>query len=54
MDERGDALSVVLVDDDAAVRDSLRRFALDVLRPVGAALDRLPAEEVYGAASPYW
>jgi alkylation response protein AidB-like acyl-CoA dehydrogenase len=36
------------------VRDSLRRFALDVLRPVGAALDRLPAEEVYGAASPYW
>lgn len=44
----------VLSDTETAVRDRLGRFALEVMRPVGAELDRLPADEVYAPDSVFW
>ena len=46
--------SEILSDTEVAVRDTLRRFALEVLRPVGAELDKLQADEVHAADSIYW
>lgn len=51
MDERGDALSVVLVDDDAAVRDSLALLlGLRGYRTVTFA----SAEDLLAAVTPDW
>ena len=48
-------LETSLTEEERAVRDTARRFAQDVLRPVGTALDRLaePAE-VIAAKSALW
>jgi alkylation response protein AidB-like acyl-CoA dehydrogenase len=35
-------IEVTLTDHERAIRDSTRRFAQEVMRPAGAALDRLP------------
>ncbi|MFN8544245.1 MAG: acyl-CoA dehydrogenase family protein [Candidatus Binatia bacterium] len=44
-----------LSEDERAVRDTARRFATDVMRPVGAALDRLPdPDQVIAKGSPLW
>ncbi|MDA1100178.1 MAG: acyl-CoA/acyl-ACP dehydrogenase [Proteobacteria bacterium] len=46
------ALAVQLDDTELAVQETARRFAGEVLRPVGAALDKLPAGEMIQAHSP--
>lgn len=46
--------SEVLSETETAVRDTLRRFALDVMRPVGKALDTMTADEVIAPESPLW
>jgi len=43
-----------LNETEAAVRDTVHRFAEDVMRPVGTALDKLTAEEVIADGSPLW
>ncbi|MBI2964297.1 MAG: acyl-CoA dehydrogenase [Deltaproteobacteria bacterium] len=48
-------VEIGLSDEERAVRDTAHRFAEEVLRPVGAALDRLPdPQSVIGAGSPLW
>jgi alkylation response protein AidB-like acyl-CoA dehydrogenase len=48
-------IEVSLTDDERAIRDTARRFAEETLRPVGAALDRLPdPAEVISPGSPLW
>ena len=46
------ALPVELDDSELAVQETARRFAGGVLRPMGAALDKLPAEELIRDGSP--
>jgi len=41
-------------DEETAVQAGLHRFAKDVLRPLGAELDRMSAEEAIAPGSPYW
>ena len=36
----------ILSDTERAVRDTLRRFALEVMRPIGKELDTLSPEEI--------
>jgi alkylation response protein AidB-like acyl-CoA dehydrogenase len=43
-----------LSEEEAAVQAGLHRFAKDVMRPLGAELDRLSAEDVIAPGSPYW
>jgi len=44
-----------LSDEERAVRDTARRFAEEVLRPIGAKLDRLPEPaDVIAPKSPLW
>ncbi len=47
-------LNLDLDDADIAVRDAAHRFAAEVVRPVGTALDRLPADAVVAPDSPLW
>jgi alkylation response protein AidB-like acyl-CoA dehydrogenase len=48
-------IEVSLTDHERAVRDTARRFALEVLRPAGRALDRMAdPHEVIAAGSPLW
>ncbi len=48
-------LETSLTEEERAVRDTAHRFAQDVLRPVGTALDRLPdPAEVITAQSALW
>jgi alkylation response protein AidB-like acyl-CoA dehydrogenase len=47
-------LDVELTPDERAVRDLVHRFALEVLRPAGRALDRLDAESVIAERSILW
>lgn len=47
-------LDVGVTPEMRAIRDVARRFAVEVLRPVGAKLDRLSAEEVIAPGSPLW
>jgi len=47
-------LDIGLTDDMRAVRETCHRFAVEVLRPVGARLDRMSAAEVIAPASPLW
>ncbi len=46
--------SEILSETETAVRDTLRRFATEVMRPVGAELDKMPADEVYAEGSVFW
>lgn len=43
-----------LTEDETALQQTVHRFARDVLRPVGRELDRMSAEDVVSAESPYW
>ncbi len=43
-----------LPDTIAEFQHTLRRFALDVMRPTGIALDRMTPEEVIAPGSPLW
>jgi alkylation response protein AidB-like acyl-CoA dehydrogenase len=43
-----------LSDEESAVQAGVHRFAKDVLRPLGAELDRMSAEEVVAPGSPYY
>ncbi|MCC7412299.1 MAG: acyl-CoA dehydrogenase family protein [Gammaproteobacteria bacterium] len=43
-----------LPDTIAEFQQTLRRFALEVLRPTGIRLDRMTPEQVIAADSPYW
>jgi acyl-CoA dehydrogenase len=44
----------VLDEDERALQDAMHRFASDVMRPVGVALDKMSAEESVGPNSPIW
>ena len=48
------ALPVELDETERAVQETARRFAIDVLRPMGAELDRMPAGEVIQDGSPLY
>jgi alkylation response protein AidB-like acyl-CoA dehydrogenase len=41
-------------DIEAGLRDALHKFAADVMRPVGRALDRMTPEEVVAPGSPFY
>jgi acyl-CoA dehydrogenase len=43
-----------LSEEESAVQSGLHRFAKDVLRPLGAELDKMSAEEVIAPGSPYY
>jgi acyl-CoA dehydrogenase len=43
-----------LSEEEAAVQAGVHRFARDVLRPLGAALDKMSAAEVIAPGSPYY
>jgi len=43
-----------LSEEEVAVQSGVHRFAKDVLRPLGAALDKLSAAEVAAPGSPYY
>jgi alkylation response protein AidB-like acyl-CoA dehydrogenase len=43
-----------LGEEEAAVQQAVHRFARDVLRPAGRELDRMRADEVVAANSPFW
>jgi len=48
-------IEVSLSDHERAVRDTAHRFAEDTMRPIGAALDRLPdPAQVIEKSSPLW
>lgn len=44
----------IMSETEVAVRDTLRRFAVDVMRPIGKALDVMTPEEVIAKDSPLW
>ncbi|MBD3647308.1 MAG: acyl-CoA/acyl-ACP dehydrogenase, partial [Pseudomonadales bacterium] len=44
----------VLSETETAVRDTLRRFAVDVMRPIGKQLDTMTPEDVIAKDSPLW
>ena len=46
--------SEILSETEVAVRDTLRRFAVDVMRPIGKQLDTMTPEEVIAKDSPLW
>lgn len=43
-----------LTEDEAATQQALHRFAKEVLRPLGQELDKMSAEQVIAAGSPYY
>ncbi len=43
-----------LSEEEAAIQESVHRFAKDVLRPLGRELDTMTAEEVIAPGSPYY
>ncbi|CAM2162503.1 Acyl-CoA dehydrogenase [Paraburkholderia sacchari] len=43
-----------LTEEEQAVQHSVHRFSRDVLRPLAKELDRMTAEQVIAADSPYW
>ncbi len=43
-----------MTDTELAVQDTVRKFATNVMRPIGAELDRMSPEEVIAAQSPLW
>ena len=47
-------LDIDLTEEMLAIRDRCRQFAREVLRPIGAKLDRMSAEEVIARGSPLW
>ncbi|MFH1138080.1 MAG: acyl-CoA dehydrogenase family protein [Pseudomonadota bacterium] len=47
-------ISMELTDEHLALRDNVRKFALDVLRPASLVLDKHPPEKVIEQGSLYW
>lgn len=47
-------LDAGLPDAIRGVQETLRKFAIEVMRPIGAELDRMRPEEVIAPGSPYW
>lgn len=47
-------LDVGLTDTERAIRETAHRFAADVMRPAGVALDKLSPEGVIATDSPLW
>lgn len=47
-------LDGALSEEQVVVQDTLRRFARDVMRPAGQALDKLSAAQTIAAGSPLW
>ena len=43
-----------LSEEERAVQDAVHRFAVEVMRPVAAHLDRITAEEMVGPSSKFW
>ena len=43
-----------LAEEEAAIQASVHRFAREVLRPLGAELDKMSADEVVAPGSPYY
>jgi acyl-CoA dehydrogenase len=43
-----------LTEVEAQVQESAHRFAVEVIRPAGIALDRLPPEQVIAKSSQLW
>jgi acyl-CoA dehydrogenase len=43
-----------LSEMERAVQDNVHRYAVEVMRPLGPVLDRMPAEEAIAAGSPLW
>jgi alkylation response protein AidB-like acyl-CoA dehydrogenase len=41
-------------EEETAIQAMVHRFAREVMRPLGAELDRMKAEEVIAPGSPYW
>ncbi|MFJ1257835.1 acyl-CoA dehydrogenase family protein [Cupriavidus sp. CuC1] len=44
----------ILSDDERLIQDATHKFARDVMRPMGIAIDKLSAEESIAPGSPYW
>jgi acyl-CoA dehydrogenase len=44
----------VLSDEERAVQQATHKFAREVMRPAGIAIDKLSAEEAVAPGSPYW
>ena len=43
-----------LSDEELTVQKNLRRFASEVMRPIGEQLDKMPVEQAYQPGSPLW
>lgn len=43
-----------LTETEQAIQDTVRRFATDVMRPIGIKLDEMSPEAVIADSSPYW
>ena len=43
-----------LSEEERAVQEALHRFAKEVLRPTGTALDKMTAEQAIAPGSPYY
>ena len=43
-----------LTDIEAEFQQTLRKFAVEVMRPIGRKLDRMTPEAIIAADSPYW
>jgi acyl-CoA dehydrogenase len=46
--------SELLSETEVAIRDTLRRFALDVMRPIGKQLDEMTPDQAIAKDSPLW
>jgi acyl-CoA dehydrogenase len=44
----------ILGDEERAVQQAMHKFALEVMRPAGIAIDKLSAEDAVAPGSPYW
>jgi acyl-CoA dehydrogenase len=44
----------ILNEDERAVQQAIHKFAREVMRPAGIAIDKLSAEESIAPGSPYW
>lgn len=47
-------LEMELTEEQLMLRDSVRKFAAGVMRPIGIRLDRMEPEEVTAPGSPFW
>ncbi len=43
-----------LTEEEIATQQTVHKFAVSVMRPLGRELDRLPAQQAYAPGSPFW